>query len=335
MNKLIFSLQMAVFATLTLSQAHAEELTLYSTRKEQLLAPLVKAYESKTGHKIKVVFDSEGPLLERLKREGADSPADLLLVVDAGNLWRAADLGLLQPIKSKILEKDVPANLRDPQGQWFAVTRRARTVVYNPNKVKESELSTYEDLANSKWKGKLCLRSSTKVYNQSLVAMMIERLGEKETKAVVQGWVNNLGAKVFADDTALIKALENGPCQVGIANSYYLGGVLKDNPNFPVKIFWPNQKTSGVHVNISGAGVTKSSKKQKLAQEFLEWTVETEAQKILSDMNLEYPVQDKGIKELNPILQGFGTFKMDLQNLSVAGKRQKEAVMLMDSVGYQ
>jgi iron(III) transport system substrate-binding protein len=315
--------------------ALAEELTIYSTRKEQLLEPLIKAYQQKTSHTIKVIYDSEGPLLEKLKQEGSQTPADVLLVVDAGNLWKAADLGLLLPIKSKNLEKNVPASLRDPHGQWFALTRRVRAIAYNPSKVKENELSSYEDLADIKWKGKLCLRSSIKVYNQSLVAMMIERLGPEATHKVVDGWVKNLSVKVFSDDTSLIKALENGPCQVGIINSYYLGSLIKSNPQFPVKIFWPNQKTSGAHVNISGAGIIKFTKKHKLAQKFLEWSVQPEAQKILSEMNLEFPVKDSLVKELNPILTQFGKFKADAINLSIAGKRQQEAVILMDSVGYQ
>ncbi len=324
---------LVVLSLFVASSVWAEELTIYSTRKEQLLEPLIKAYEANSGNKVKVVYDSEGPLLEKLKREGNKSPADLLLVVDAGNLWRAADLGLLSPVKSELLDSNLSSSLKDPSNQWFGVTRRVRAIVYNPNKIKPSELSTYEDLADPKWKGKLCLRSSSKVYNQSLVAMLIERLGEEKTKSVVQGWVNNLGAKVFSDDTSLIKALENGPCQLGIVNSYYLGKVIKDNPKFPAKIFWPNQKTSGAHVNISGIGVTKSSKKKALAQKFIEWSVQPEAQTLLSEMNLEFPVVEK--ITLNPILKNFGTFKPDEMNLSVAGKRQKQAVMLMDAVGYQ
>ena len=331
--------QIAIALTLALSfitfSTQADQLVVYSTRKEQLLEPLIKAYQSKTGHTIKVVYDNEGPLLEKLKQEGPQTPADVLLVVDAGNLWRAADLGLLLPLKSKVLEKNVPASLRDPQGQWFALTRRVRGIVYNPTKIKESELSTYEDLADPKWKAKLCLRSSTKVYNQSLVAMMIERIGQEATKKVIEGWVKNLAVKVFSDDTSLIKAIENGPCQVGLVNSYYLGSLIKTNPQFSVKIFWPNQKTSGAHVNISGAGLIKTTKKQKLAQSFLEWSVQEEAQKILSDINLEFPIQDSLVKELNPILASFGQFKADTLNLSTAGKRQQEAVILMDSVGYQ
>lgn len=315
--------------------AQAEPLVVYSTRKEQLLEPLLKAYESQSGQKIKVVYDSEGPLLEKLKLEGEKSPADVLLVVDAGNLWRAADLGLLSPLQSPELEKNVPLSLRDPNNQWFAVTRRVRGIVYNPNKIKPSELSTYEDLASAKWKGKLCLRSSSKVYNQSLVALMIERLGAEETKKIVQGWVSNLAVKVFSDDTSLIKALQSGPCQVGIVNSYYLGSLLKAEPGFPARMFWPNQKTSGAHVNISGAGVTKHSKNKKAAQAFIEWMTQPTAQKILSDINLEFPVNSAGHLVLNDVLKNFGTFRADTLNLSIAGRRQREAVMLMDSVGYQ
>lgn len=315
--------------------ALAEPLVIYSTRKEQLLEPLLKAYEAHSGQKIKVIYDSEGPLLEKLKLEGDRSPADLLLVVDAGNLWRAADLGLLSPLQSPILEKNVPPSLRDPNNLWFAVTRRVRGIVYNPSKINPAELSSYEDLASAKWKGKLCLRSSSKVYNQSLVAMMLERLGPVETKKVVRGWVDNLAVQVFSDDTSLIKALQSGPCQLGIVNSYYLGNLLKSEPQFPAKMFWPNQKTSGAHVNISGAGVTKYSKNKAAAQKLIEWMTESSAQKILSDMNMEFPVNSGASLALNDILKNFGTFKGDTLNLSIAGRRQKEAVMLMDSVGYQ
>lgn len=315
----------------------AAELVLYSTRKEQLLEPLLKAYEEHSGHRLKVVYDSEGPLLERLKREGSKSPADLFMVVDAGNLWKASDLGLLAPIKSKSLEAAVPASLRDPQGQWFALTRRVRGIVYHPKKVDPKELSTYEDLASAKWKGKLCLRSSSKVYNQSLVAMMIERLGTDKTRAVVKGWVDNLGAKVFSDDTSLIKAIESGPCHVGLVNSYYLGRLIADNPQYPVKMFWPNQGTgsSGAHVNISGVGVTRSSQKKALAQSFIEWSVSPQAQKILSDINLEFPITTNLVNELNSTLKTFGDFQPENFNLAIAGRRQREAVILMETVGYQ
>lgn len=337
MRTFIGKAALTAIATLTLgpSLTTAAELTVYSTRKEQLLSPLIKAYQEQTKNTVKVVFDSEGPLMEKLKQEGDRSPADVLLVVDAGNLWKAADSGLLAPLKSATLEKNVPTSLRDPEGRWFAITRRVRGIVYNPNKLKESDLSTYEDLANPKWKGKLCLRSSSKVYNQSLVAMMIERLGPDQTKKIVEGWVANMPVKVFSDDTSLIKALENGPCQIGIVNSYYLGNLLKTQPEFPARMFWPNQKTSGAHVNISGAGVVKASKKQELARQFIEWMSGPQAQKILSDMNLEFPVNEALFPELNPILKSFGQFKGDSLNLSIAGRRQQEAVMLMDKAGYQ
>jgi iron(III) transport system substrate-binding protein len=318
-----------------LHSAEKADLTIYSSRKEQLLVEVVKAYEVKTGKKIHVVYDSEGPLLEKLKAEGSNTEADLILTVDAGNLWKAAELDLLTPVNSKKIEQMVPSNLRDPQKRWFALTRRVRAIVYNPSKVKKDELSTYEDLAQPKWKGRLCLRSSSKVYNQSLIALMIERLGEEKTTEIVQGWVNNLAVKVFSDDTSLIKSIENGPCHIGIANNYYWGMLAKDKPNYNVNIFWPNQKTSGAHVNISGIGVTKFSKNKKNAVEFIEWAISDEAQKLFSDVNLEFPLREKKSVPIHPILAELGKFQSEKINLSVAGKRQQQAVMLMDKAGYK
>ena len=315
--------------------AESADLTIYSSRKEQLLKGIIEAYQAKTGKKIIVIYDSEGPLLEKLKSEGANSRADLLLTVDAGNLWKAAESGLLISVKSKNLEKSVAPNLRDPGGRWYALTKRVRAIVYNPAKVKPEELSTYEDLADPKWKGRLCLRSSGKVYNQSLIAMMIERLGEKKTNEVVNGWVKNLAVKVFSDDTSLIKAVENGPCHVGIANNYYLGSLIKENSDYPVKLFWPNQNTSGAHINISGIGMTASSKNQKAALQFMEWAVSAEAQKLFSEINLEFPAIEKPEIPLNSVLKQFGKFKSENINLSIAGKRQQQAVMLMDKAGYK
>ncbi|MHB8823803.1 MAG: extracellular solute-binding protein, partial [Thiobacillus sp.] len=172
--------------------ALAEEVVVYSARNEQLIKPLFDAYTRDTGVAIKFITDKEGPLMARLKAEGKNTPADVLLTVDAGNLWQASEEGLLRPIQSKTLRANVPAHLRDPDNEWFGLSVRARTIVYNPNKVRPTELSTYEDLANPKWKGRLCLRTSKKVYNQSLVAMMITEYGEGKTEDIVSGWVNNL-----------------------------------------------------------------------------------------------------------------------------------------------
>ena len=247
----------------------ADTLTVYSARNEQLLKPLLDQFTKATGTQVQLLTANEGALLARLNAEGASTPADVLITVDAGNLWQAAQQNLLQAVASPVLEKNIPAHLRDPAKQWFGMSVRARTIVYSNARVSTNTLSTYEDLADPKWRGKLCLRSSKKVYNQSLVAMMMQDLGEAKTEAVVKGWVANLATDVFADDTALLKAIAAGQCQVGIVNTYYLGRLLQADPAFPVGLFWANQATTGVHVNVSGAGVTRHSKNPALAQKFL------------------------------------------------------------------
>ena len=181
--------------------AHAEDVVVYSARNEQLIKPLFDAYTKETGVNVKFITDKEGPLLARLKAEGVNTPADMLMTVDAGNLWQASEEGLLRSVKSKVLESNIPEYLQDPDKQWFGLSVRARTIVYNKNAVKPSDLSTYEDLANPKWKGRLCLRTSKKVYNQSLVAMMIYEHGEAKTEEVLEGWVKNLATSPIADDT--------------------------------------------------------------------------------------------------------------------------------------
>src|SRR5690606_14692969 len=189
---------------------------------------------------------------------GASSPADLLITVDAGNLWLATEKALLQPVTSEALEQRVPESLQDPDNHWFGLTIRARTLVYSTERVDPATLSSYEALADPAWRGRLCLRTSKKVYNQSLVATMIERLGEARTEEIVRGWVDNLATDVFANDNAVMEAIVAGQCDVGIVNTYYFGRMQRDNPDMPLKLFWANQGEgeSGMHVNISGAGVT-------------------------------------------------------------------------------
>ena len=310
-----------------------EELIVYSARNEQLIKPLFDAYTKETGTKIQFITDKEGPLMERLKAEGQNSPADLLITVDAGNLWQAAEEGLLKPVQSSVLETNIPAHLRDPGRRWFGLSVRARTVVYNTTKVPAAKLSTYEDLADAKWKGKLCLRTSKKVYNQSLVAMMIAELGEARTEQIVKGWVANLATDVFPDDTKMMEAIAAGQCDVGIGNTYYFGRLKGKDAQLPIALFWPNQQGSGVHVNISGAGVTRYSKHEAAALRFLEWLSSEQAQNLFADTNLEYPA-NPAIKP-DPAVAGWGTFKMNLINVSKAGELQVQAVKLMDRAGYK
>lgn len=311
----------------------ADPLVVYSARNEQLIKPLFDAYKAATGTDIRFITDKEGPLMQRLKAEGANTPADLLITVDAGNLWHAAHEGLLQPVKSAKLEANIPPHLSDPEGLWFGLSVRARTLVYNPQRVKAEELSTYEALADPKWKGRLCLRTSKKVYNQSLVAMMLAEHGEAKTEQIVRGWVANLATDVFSDDTKMMEAVAAGQCDVGIGNTYYYGRLMKKKPTLPLKLFWPGQDSSGVHVNVSGAGVTKYAKHRDAAIQFLEWLSSDKAQSLFADENLEYPANPK--VPASPEVQAWGSFKQSSMNLAKAGELQPAAVKLMDRAGYK
>ena len=202
-------------------------LVVYSARKEQLIKPMFDRYMAETGEQIRFVTDDAGPLIERLNAEGANSQADILMTVDAGELWHAADLGLLKPTQSEELDANIPASLRDPEGRWFGFSIRARTMVYSTERVKPEELTDYEALAGERWKGKLCLRTSKKVYNQSLVAMLIAEHGEPKTEEIVRGWVANLATEPFSNDTLLMEAISAGQCDVGLVNTYYYGRLLR------------------------------------------------------------------------------------------------------------
>lgn len=317
--------------------ALGEEVVVYSARNEQLIKPLFDAYTRDTGVQVKFITDKEGPLMERLKAEGRNTPADMLLTVDAGNLWQASEEGLLRPIQSKTLEANVPAHLRDPGNEWFGLSVRARTLVYNTGKVKPADLSTYEDLASPKWKGRLCLRTSKKVYNQSLVAMMIHEYGEEKAEDIVRGWVGNLATSPFPDDTKAMEAVAAGQCDVTLVNTYYFGRLMEKKPNLPLAIFWPNQnlanKASGVHVNISGAGVTRHAKNPAGAQKLIEWLSSGKAQNLFADVNLEYPVNPKVVPDKT--VAAWGSFKQNLINVKQAGSLQTQAVKLMDRAGYK
>ena len=309
------------------------QLVIYTSRAEQLIKPIAEAYEKEAGVKVAFVSDKEAPLMERLAAEGANTPADVFMTVDAGNLWQATQKGLLQPVDSAVLKANVPEHLRDPKNEWFGLSVRARTIFFNKDKVKPEQLSTYQDLASDKWKGKLCLRSSKKVYNQSLVAMLSAEDGVAATEKTVKGWVVNLAAPEFSDDTKMLEAIAAGQCEVGIANTYYYGRLLEKDPKFNVGVFWANQKGKGTHVNVSGAGVAKNAKHKEQAVKFLEWLSSEKAQSMFADSNLEYPVNPK--VKANALVSGWGTFKQNVINVSQAGAGQADAVILMDKAGYK
>ena len=314
--------------------AHAaDRLVVYSARIEALIKPMFEAYTKETGVEIQYITDKEGALVERLKAEGANTPADLLITTDAGNLWQAAQEGVLRPIESATLDKAVPAKLRDPGKQWYGLSIRARTLFFNTKTTKAADLSTYEDLASPKWRGKLCLRSSKKVYNQSLVAMLIAEYGEAKAEQIVRGWVANLATEPFADDTRMLEAVAAGQCAVGIANTYYYGRLMEKKPELPLAIFWANQNDGGVHINVSGAGLTRHGKQAAQAQKLLEWLASPKAQNLFADVNLEFPVNPAVAPDAT--VKAWGSFNASPLNVAEAGRLQATAVRLMDRAGYR
>lgn len=310
----------------------ADEVVVYSARIDELIKPVFDQYTEKTGVKVKFITDKEAPLLARLKAEGENTPADLLITVDAGNLWQAEQEGVLKPLQSKVIEDNIPSQYRSSTGGWTGLSLRARTIVYSTERVKPAELSTYEALADKNWEGRLCLRSSKKVYNQSLTATLIETHGAEKTEQILKGWVANLATDPFADDTALIQAIDAGQCDVGIVNTYYFGRLHKQQPDLKAALFWPNQADRGVHVNLAGAGVTRHAPNAEAAQKLLEWMTTPEAQEVFAGVNQEFPANPQ-VKPSAEVA-AWGEFKADTIPVEVAGKRQAEAIKLMDRAGW-
>ncbi|HEV8583760.1 MAG TPA: extracellular solute-binding protein [Methylomirabilota bacterium] len=332
--RLTVAILLAVLAAVVTGPATggaAGEVVIYSARHYGQ-EPAFDEFTKKTGIQIKTLNGDAGQIFERLRAEGDKTPADLLLTVDAGNLWNAARAGLLAPVNSAELARNVPAHLRDPEGRWAGLTMRARTIVYNSRKVNPGELSTYEALGDPKWKGRLCLRTSGYIYNQSLLATLIRRHGEPRTEEIVRGWVANQPTLINGD-TKIIEAIAAGQCDVGLVNSYYLARLLKKDPAMPVALFWANQQTTGTHVNVSGAGVTAHAKNRANAVRLLEYLSGLEAQQMFADVSLEFPVNPKA--EVNAIVKAWGPFKQDDLNVAAAGEFQAAATRLADRAGYK
>lgn len=326
---------LAALALAALSSAvqAADEVVVYSSRIDELIKPVFDAYTAKTGVQVKFITDKEAPLMARIKAEGENTPADLLLTVDGGNLWQAEQMGILQPLNSQVVKDNIPAQYRSSTDAWTGLSLRARTIVYSPERVEEGELTTYEALADKNWEGRLCLRTSKKVYNQSLTATMIETHGAEKTEEIIKGWVNNLATDVFADDTAVVQAVDAGQCDVGIVNTYYFGRLHAQNPDLRAKLFWPNQDGRGVHVNLSGIGLTKHAPHPEAAKKLVEWMTTPEAQSIFAGVNMEFPANPE-VKSSAEVA-AWGDFKADTIPVEVAGKRQAEAIMLMDRAGWR
>ena len=311
----------------------SSELTVYTSRQPQLIEPIVEQFTNETGIKVNLLSGNAQELMERIDIEGEDSPADIFMTVDAGVLWQAAERDILAKIDSEILNENIPAHLRDSKNEWFGLSKRARTIVFSSDQFKDNDFSTYEDLADPKWKGKLCLRTSKKVYNRSLIASMIDAYGFDKSKEVVSGWVSNLATEVFSNDTNALKAVSSGQCGVTIVNTYYLARLLDDPEYNNLSLFWANQSDRGVHVNISGAGVVKTSKNKKNAVLFLEYLSSNKAQDFYASANKEYPVL-VGAK-IDESIENWGSFSEHTINVSKLGSLQKEAVFLAQEVGYK
>lgn len=321
------------------SQANPQVLNIYSARHYDTDNQIYESFTKKTGIKVNLVEGKAEEMVERIKSEGANSPADILITVDAGNLWRAQQQGIFQPISSATLNQVIPANLREPNGNWFGFSKRARVIVYNKNKVNPAQLSTYEDLANPKWKGKIVARSSNNIYNQSLVASMIGESGTATTETWVKGFVANFARPPEGNDVSQIKAVAAGVGQLTLANTYYLGRlVASPKPEdkaiaSKVGLFFPNQRAQGTHTNISGAGVIKTAPNKAGAIKFLEHLASPEAQKIFAQSAFEYPVV-AGVA-VSPVLSSFGTFKSNPINVAAYGKFNSQAIQIMDRAGWK
>ena len=316
-----------------------EVVNVYSHRHYDADKQLFKQFEEKTGIEVNVVKAEAGELIKRLETEGMNSPADLFITSDAGNLHQVKEQGLLQSVQSKVLEAAIPKTLRDSDNQWFALTKRARVIVYAKDRVKPEELSTYEDLADPKWKGKIMVRSSSNVYNQSLLASLISHHGIEKATKWAEGVVANMAKEPKGNDRYQVKAIANGVGDIAIVNTYYIGKMV-DNKDVTqreavkkVGVFFPNQNDRGTHINISGIGMTKSAKNKENAVKLMEYLVTPEAQAIFAQANFEYPVL-KGVK-VSDLVASWGTFKADELAIENLGINNKEAVKAFDRAGWR
>jgi len=315
------------------------EINIYTHRHYDSDKILFKKFTDMYGIEVNVIKGSADQLIQRLQSEGKNSPADVLLTVDAGRLVRAKDMGLLEPVSSKILIENVPEKMRDSENHWFGLSVRARVIVYAKDRIKENDLSTYEDLADPKWKGKIVVRSSNNIYNQSLLASMINENGVKNTLKWAKSVRKNMARKPRGNDRDQARAVASGVADLAIINTYYLGLLAnstdKEDREVAKKlnVFFPNQSGRGTHINVSGAAVTKSSKNKKEAIRFLEFLTQEENQKIFSEANYEYPLDYNNSK--SKIHLKWGRFKADSIDLSILGKNNAEAVKIFDLAGWE
>jgi len=317
----------------------SQEVNIYSDRHYDTDKKLYEEFTNITGVKVNVVEGKSDELLERLSREGQDTQADVIITADAGRLYKAKELGLLQPFNSEIVNNNIPQNLRDKDNTWTALTVRARVLIYSKERVNPDELSTYEALTDEKWKGRILTRSSTNIYSQSLLASMIEINGKENAKEWAKALVKNFARDPQGNDRDQVKAVTAGIGDVAIVNTYYIGKMLNSqdqeevNAAKQVGIFFPNQETTGTHINISGAGLTKASKNKENAVKFIEFLTSEKAQKLFSEANFEYPANPK--IEPSELLKSWGNFKSQNIEMSKLGENNKTAVEIFNEIGWK
>jgi iron(III) transport system substrate-binding protein len=334
---LVFALTLALAAP---ALGQQPVLNVYSSRHYQTDEALYTGFTKLTGIKLNLIEAGEDALIQRIVNEGARSPADVLITVDAGRLWRAEQLGLLQPVKSAALESRIPASFRDPGGQWFGFSLRARVIAYDKTKVKAADIQAYEQLADPLWRGKICARSGTHIYNLSLMGALIDHLGEPKAEAWAKAVRANLARDPKGGDTDQIKAVAAGECELALTNHYYYARLARSaKPEDRavaerVGLVFPNQATWGTHVNISGAGVLKHAPNRDAAIKFLEYLASDDAQRYFADGNNEWPAVP-GVQVTNPVLTSFGKFKPDQLNVAVFGRNQPQSQKLYDRVAWK
>ncbi|WP_245583277.1 Fe(3+) ABC transporter substrate-binding protein [Oceanospirillum beijerinckii] len=335
LKKALAGLAMIAGVTATFNVNAADEVNIYSDRQAFLLKPILDAFTKETGVKVNIVYAKKG-IIQRLKSEGRNSPADLLLTSNVSNLNRAVDAGVTQAVNDSVVNGNVPAQYRDPNGHWFGLTTRARVIYASKDRVKEGEVTRYEDLADPKFKGRICTRPGDHTYNIALLASMIAEYGEADAKAWLEGVKANLARKPQGNDRAQVKAVKEGVCDIAVGNSYYYGKMLENEEQRAwaesVNLIYPNQADRGTHVNISGMTLTESSPNREDAIKLMRFLTESTAQKIYAEQNFEYPVKP-GV-EASKLIDHWGEFKADKVSLAEVDKYRKRAAMMVNEVGY-
>ncbi|MEL7469548.1 MAG: Fe(3+) ABC transporter substrate-binding protein [Pseudomonadota bacterium] len=330
-----FRLTLAAMATLVALPALADEVNVYSYRQPELIKPLTDAFTEKTGVEVNAVFLRKG-LIERLKAEGARSPADLIFTVDISRLAGVVNAGVTQPVESRVLTANIPAEMRDSDNHWFGLTARARVIYASKDRVQDGEVTTYEDLADPKWKGRICIRSGLNAYNLALTSAVIAHHGEEAAKAWLTGIKENLARKPQGNDRAQVKAIWAGECDISIGNTYYMAAMLGKDEQKPwaesVRIVFPKFKNGGTHMNISGMAMTKSAPNKESAVKLMEFLASAEGQKIYAEINAEYPVL--ATVKSSDLVESWGTFDRDEISLTEIAANRAASVKLVEETGF-